>query len=91
MSKYRSLPPAWHLHITQGEGVAFSVPIHQRADLHQRRMWPLVCMATAAQQGSFHQQTNVQMASPSTHCDTAAAGTLGKSKDNSIFFSPKAK
>lgn len=45
------------------------------ADLHQQRMWPVVCMAMAAEQGSFHQQTNVQTASPSTDCDRAAAGT----------------
>lgn len=51
----------------------------------------MVCMAMAAEQGSFHQQTNVQTASPSTHRDTAAAGTLGKSEDNCIFFSSKAK
>lgn len=72
-------------------GLHFQFLFTRGAVLHQQRMWPVVCTAMAAEQGSFHQQTNVQTASPSTHCDVVAAGTLGKSEDDSIFFSSKAK
>lgn len=58
-------------------GLHFQFLFTRGADLHPRRMWSVVCMATAAERVSFHQQTNAQAASPSTHCDT-----LGKSENN---------
>lgn len=72
----------------------FQFPFTRQADLHQRRAWPVAYMATAVKQGSFHQRwtrTNMQMATTSAHCDAAAASSLEKSKENSTFFSSRAK